>query len=118
MEPMKSPCSRFREQLEAAASYIRTEDALADLQESDMANMEMQFFLTAKGWPYAVICTESDSEEAAVVEHRLIYNESYRGEGYSEYVYQKYFLDESGNQVKEPQIMGFVLHCVEQRAKL
>lgn len=45
------------------------------------------FFLTAKGWPYAVICTESDSEEAAVVEHRLIYNESYRGEGYSEYVY-------------------------------
>ena len=67
------------------------------------------FFLTAKGWPYAVICTESDSEEAAVVEHRLIYNESYRGEGYSEYVYQKYFLDESGNQVKEPQIMGFFL---------
>lgn len=109
METTIGDYAAFRDQLDAAASYIQTESALAGLQESDVRSMEVQYFLTAKGWPYAVICTESDSEDADIVEHRLIYNESYSGDGFSEYVYEKYFLDDSGNQIKDPQIMGFFL---------
>jgi hypothetical protein len=54
-----------------------------------------------------------DTEEiygtTVTVERRLVYNESYAGEGTQEYVYEEFYLNDDGSEAQSAQILDFYL---------
>jgi hypothetical protein len=92
----------YKKQMEAIAMY---------LAEQDTADFHCEYFLNAKGRPYAVI--SRDTEEiygtTVTVERRLVYNESYAGEGTQEYVYEELYLNDDGSEAQSAKILDFYL---------
>lgn len=98
--PLTDEFEGYKQQLAAIADYISIQDGAS-----------LAYGLTAKGWPYAVISSESCEVDgiSATVEQCLIFNETYTGEGKREYVYEEFCFDADGNEVRSTRILDFFL---------
>lgn len=70
---------------------------------------EIKCFLSAKGWPYAII-SSTDSENASErTELRHLYNEQYYDATMHEYVLEEYHFSANKDEIPLQAIMDFYL---------
>jgi hypothetical protein len=108
--PLTDEFQAYKEQMIAIDKYIKSQGKLAGVQ-AEVSDFQCEFFLSAKGWPYAVIYRETTDMDGSIVyeEHRLVYNESYQEDGTQEYVYEQFYFDENGSEVQSTKIVDFFL---------
>jgi hypothetical protein len=100
--PVADEYQAYKRQIAAIVKYIA---------EADSTGYQCDYFLNAKGRPYAVIScdTQTVNGTAVSIEQRLVYNESYEDEKTQEYVYEEFYLNEDGSEAKSAKILDFYL---------
>ncbi|MGN0415835.1 MAG: hypothetical protein ACI4FX_10140 [Agathobacter sp.] len=69
---------------------------------------EIKCYLSAKGYPYAVILSETEVTSGERIEQHLIFNEAYN-DLRNEYVLEEYRYGTDGAQLSSPVILDFYL---------
>lgn len=88
-------------------SYKKEMKAIAEFAGVKTGN-ELQYFLTAKAYPYAVISSKTEND-GRIIKKELILNEAYPDEAMHEYVLEELSLDSDGNETDSPLILDFYL---------
>lgn len=88
-------------------AYKREMAAVANYLGLDKA--EMEYEITAKGYPYAVISRETNKETGQIDELRIILNEQHSGLSTREYVLQKHQFAADGTESSSAEIVDFYL---------
>ena len=74
-----------------------------------LGEFEMEYEITAKGYPYAVISRETDETTGQVTELHIILNEQHSGLSNREYVLQKHRFAADGTESASAEIVDFYL---------
>lgn len=90
------------------SDYIQTKSDVF-LDSYPDTKYQLEFRLTSKGWPFAVINKKIDENTGAVTELHLLYNESHIDEETDEYVLQEYYYDSDNTEAASPVIVDFFL---------
>ena len=90
------------------SDYIQTKSDVFFVSYPD-TKYQLEFRLTSKGWPFAVINKKIDENTGAVTELHLLYNESHIDEETDEYVLQEYYYDSDNTEAASPTIVDFFL---------
>lgn len=106
--PMTEEYQRYKKELAEVSDYIQTKsDVFLDSYLD--TKYQLEFRLTSKGWPFAVINKKIDENTGAVTELHLLYNESHIDEEMDEYVLQEYYYDSDNTEAASPAIVDFFL---------
>lgn len=73
------------------------------------SDSDVEYRISAKGYPYAIIMREIDENTGEKVEQHLIFNESYVDSSNHEYVLEKYSYTNDESQVPTQTIIDFYL---------
>ena len=106
--PMTEEYQRYKEELAEVSDYIQTKSDVF-LDSYPDTKYQLEFRLTSKGWPFAVINKKIDENTGAVTELHLLYNESHIDEETDEYVLQEYYYDSDNTEAASPAIVDFFL---------
>lgn len=106
--PMTEEYQRYKKELAEVSDYIQTKSDVF-LDSYPDAKYQLEFRLTSKGWPFAVINKKIDENTGAVTELHLLYNESHIDEEADEYVLQEYYYDSNNTEAASPAIVDFFL---------
>lgn len=106
--PMTEEYQRYKEELAEVSDYIQTKSDVF-LDSYPDTKYQLEFRLTSKGWPFAVINKKIDENTGAVTELHLLYNESHIDEETDEYVLQEYYYDSDNTETASPLIVDFFL---------
>ena len=106
--PMTEEYQRYKKELEEVSDYIQTKSDVF-LDSYPDTKYQLEFRLTSKGWPFAVINKKIDENTGAVTELHLLYNESHIDEEMDEYVLQEYYYDSDNTEAASPAIVDFFL---------
>lgn len=106
--PMTEEYQRYKKELAEVSDYIQTKSDVF-LDSYPDTKYQLEFRLTSKGWPFAVINKKIDENTGAVTELHLLYNESHIDEETDEYVLQEYYYDSDNTEVASPAIVDFFL---------
>jgi hypothetical protein len=100
--PLTDEFQAYKRQIAAIVTYIAEEDS---------TGYQCDYFINAKGRPYAVIFRDTQTVNGTTVniEQRLVYNESYVDEKTQEYVYEEFYLNEDGSEAQSVKILDFYL---------
>lgn len=96
--PVSKEWQGYKEQMRKVACEINID-----------TEFEIEYFVTAKGYPYAVIFRQKDEESQNITEQRLILNENYTENFVKEYVLEEFYFTEEGVEVESPRILNFYL---------
>ena len=99
---------QYKKELAGVLDYIQTKSDVFFASYPD-TNYQLEFRLTSKGWPFAVINKKIDENTGAVTELHLLYNESHIDEETDEYVLQEYYYDSDNTETASPLIVDFFL---------
>lgn len=99
---------RYKKELAEVSDYIQTKSDVF-LDSYPDTKYQLEFRLTSKGWPFAVINKKIDENTGAVTELHLLYNESHIDEETDEYVLQEYYYDSDNTEAASPAIVDFFL---------
>ena len=106
--PMTEEYQRYKKELAEVSDYIQTKSDVF-LDSYPDTKYQLEFRLTSKGWPFAVINKKIDENTGAVTELHLLYNESHIDEETDEYVLQEYYYDSDNTEAASPVIVDFFL---------
>lgn len=106
--PMTEEYQRYKKELAEVSDYIQTKSDVF-LDSYPDTKYQLEFRLTSKGWPFAVINKKIDENTGAVTELHLLYNESHIDEETDEYVLQEYYYDSDNTEAASPTIVDFFL---------
>lgn len=106
--PMTEEYQRYKKELAEVSDYIQTKSDVF-LDSYPDTKYQLEFRLTSKGWPFAVINKKIDENTGAVTELHLLYNESHIDEEMDEYVLQEYYYDSDNTEAASPAIVDFFL---------
>lgn len=106
--PMTEEYQRYKKELAEVSDYIQTKSDVF-LDSYPDTKYQLEFRLTSKGWPFAVINKKIDENTGAVTELHLLYNESHIDEETDEYVLQEYYYDSDNTEATSPAIVDFFL---------
>ena len=106
--PMTEEYQRYKKELAEVSDYIQTKSDVF-LDSYPDTKYQLEFRLTSKGWPFAVINKKIDENTGAVTELHLLYNESHIDEETDEYVLQEYYYDSDNTEAASPAIVDFFL---------
>jgi hypothetical protein len=108
--PMTDEFQSYKEQMTLISDFIINQKIFLGVA-SDATDFQCEYFLNAKGYPYAVIYrdTEDFDGSSVQVEQRLVYNESYEADGKQEYVYEEFYFNENGTEAQSTKILDFFL---------
>lgn len=106
--PMTEEYQRYKKELAEVSDYIQTKSDVF-LDSYPDTKYQLEFRLTSKGWPFAVINKKIDENTGAVTELHLLYNESHIDEKTDEYVLQEYYYDSDNTEAASPAIVDFFL---------
>lgn len=106
--PMTEEYQRYKKELAEVSDYIQTKSDVF-LDSYPDTKYQLEFRLTSKGWPFAVINKKIDENTRAVTELHLLYNESHIDEETDEYVLQEYYYDSDNTEAASPVIVDFFL---------
>ncbi|WP_444147348.1 hypothetical protein [Blautia stercoris] len=106
--PMTEEYQRYKKELAEVSDYIQTKSDVFFVSYPD-TKYQLEFRLTSKGWPFAVINKKIDENTGAVTELHLLYNESHIDEETDEYVLQEYYYDSNNTEAASPAIVDFFL---------
>lgn len=106
--PMTEEYQRYKKELAEVSDYIQTKSDVFFVSYPD-TKYQLEFRLTSKGWPFAVINKKIDENTGAVTELHLLYNESHIDEETDEYVLQEYYYDSDNTEAASPAIVDFFL---------
>lgn len=106
--PMTEEYQRYKKELAEVSDYIQTKSDVFFVSYPD-TKYQLEFRLTSKGWPFAVINKKIDENTGAVTELHLLYNESHIDEETDEYVLQEYYYDSDNTEAASPAILDFFL---------
>lgn len=106
--PMTEEYQRYKKELAEVSDYIQTKSDVF-LDSYPDTKYQLEFRLTSKGWPFAVINKKIDENTGAVTELHLLYNESHIDEETDEYVLQEYYYDSDNTEAASPVIVDFCL---------
>lgn len=95
--PLTDEYQSYKEEMKAIAEYV-----------SVKKDSELQYFLTAKGYPYAVISSQVD-DNGRIIRKELILNEAYQDEIMHEYVLEELSFDSDGKEMDDSLILDFYL---------
>ncbi len=105
---MTEEYQRYKKELAEVSDYIQTKSDVFFVSYPD-TKYQLEFRLTSKGWPFAVINKKIDENTGAVTELHLLYNESHIDEETDEYVLQEYYYDSDNTEAASPTIVDFFL---------
>lgn len=91
---------------EAYQAQKRELFAIAQVIGGD-ADVTIDYRLTAKAYPYAIVSQEIDPETGEIRERRLIWNEGFHEPGAYEYVLQEFHYAADGAELSLPQVINF-----------
>ena len=106
--PMTQEYQLYKKELAEVSDYIQTKSDVF-LDSYPDTKYQLEFRLTSKGWPFAVINKKIDENTGAVTELHLLYNESHIDEEMDEYVLQEYYYDSDNTEAASPAIVDFFL---------
>ena len=106
--PMKEEYLQYKKELAEVSDYIQNKSDVFFTSYPD-TNYQLEFRLTSKGWPFAVINKRIDESTGAVTELHLLYNESHIDKETDEYVLQEYYYDSNNTETASPAIVDFFL---------
>ncbi len=108
--PLTDEFQSYKEQMAAISDFMKEQEILPGAA-SDGTDLSCEYFLSAKGWPYAVIYRDTEDLDGSSVhvEQILVYNESYEADGKQEYVYEEFYFDENGAEARSAKILDFFL---------
>lgn len=106
--PMTEEYQRYKKELAEVSDYIQTKSDVF-LDSYPDTKYQLEFRLTSKGWPFAVINKKIDENTGAVTELHLLYNESHIDKETDEYVLQEYYYDSDNTEAASPVIVDFFL---------
>lgn len=106
--PMTEEYQRYKKELAEVSDYIQTKSDVF-LDSYPDTKYQLEFRLTSKGWPFAVINKKIDENTGAVTELHFLYNESHIDEETDEYVLQEYYYDSDNTEAASPAIVDFFL---------
>ena len=106
--PMTEEYQLYKKELAEVSDYIQTKSDVF-LDSYPDTKYQLEFRLTSKGWPFAVINKKIDENTGAVTELHLLYNESHIDEEMDEYVLQEYYYDSDNTEAASPAIVDFFL---------
>ena len=95
--PTAQDYQAYKREMAAVASYIGVD------------GFEMEYKITAKGYPYAVISRETNKTTGQVAELRIILNEQHSELSTREYVLQKHQFEPDGTESASAEIVDFYL---------
>jgi hypothetical protein len=108
--PLTDEFQSYKQQMAAISEFITKQELMLGVA-SGVTDFQCEYFLSAKGYPYAVIYRDTEDLDGSSVhvEQRLVYNESYEADGKQEYVYEEIYFDENGNEAQSAKILDFFL---------
>lgn len=106
--PMTEEYLQYKKELAKVSDYIQTKPDVFFAAYPD-TKYQLEFRLTSKGWPFAVVNKRIDENTGAVTELHLLYNESHIDEETDEYVLQEYYYDSNNTETTSPAIVDFFL---------
>lgn len=95
--PTAQDYQAYKQEMAAVANYL------------DLGEFEMEYEITAKGYPYAVISREINETTGQVTELHIIQNEQHSGLSNREYVLQKHHFAADGTESASAEIVDFYL---------
>ena len=95
--PTAQDYQAYKQEMAAVASYIGVD------------GFEMEYIITAKGYPYAVISREPNEKTGQVTELHIILNEQHERLSNREYVLQKHRFAADGAESASAEIVDFYL---------
>lgn len=106
--PMTEEYLQYKKELAEVSDYIQNKSDVFFTSYPD-TNYQLEFRLTSKGWPFAVINKRIDESTGAVTELHLLYNESHIDEKTDEYVLQESYYDSDNAETASSVIVDFFL---------
>lgn len=88
-------------------SYKKEMKAIAEFAGVE-TDSELQYYFTAKGYPYAIISSKAE-DDGRIIKKELILNEAYQSETMHEYVLEELSYDSDRNETASPLILNFYL---------
>ena len=73
------------------------------------SDVNVKFYISAKGYPYAILKKEINENSGETVEHHLIFNEGYSDSSKHEYVLEKYNFSSIDKELPSTEIIDFYL---------
>lgn len=95
--PTAQDYQAYKQEMAAVANYL------------GLGEFEMEYEITAKGYPYAVISREINETTGQVTELHIIQNEQHSGLSNREYVLQKHHFAADGTESASAEIVDFYL---------
>ena len=95
--PTTQDCQAYKREMTAVANYL------------GLDKFDMEYEITAKGYPYAVISRETNNATGQVVELHIILNEQHSKLSTREYVLQKHQFAPDGTESASAEIVDFYL---------
>ena len=89
-------------------SYKKELTIIANTIDSNNGS-DIKCYISAKGYPYAIIAQETDEITGDKLEYHLIHNENYSDSSKHEYVLEKYRYSSNGEESSSPEILDFYL---------
>lgn len=96
--PISEDYQSYKQEMLEIAKVIGVED-----------NFEVKCYLSAKGYPYAVVSSSLNNVTGEKTELHLLLNEGYEDEFRHEYVLEEYYFSAEGNELSSPAIVDFYL---------